>query len=390
MNVVTEMNMPLWPKEYKRLVSGEACAVEAKKAIKELLEQTMEDALSERMERLPTQNGRRVDRRNGYYERSLLTAFGFIEGIRVPRGRVTSIADVVLPKYRRMQPEFEAAVAKSFLLGHSTRKSKRFFAELLNEVGVSHTQVSRILSRLDERYERWRKRQFTKRFVYLWLDGKYARIQGAVKRPYAVLYAYGATEDGERELLAFQIHRSEGTANWECLLNQLIDQGLDPKQLKLVIRDENSGCNDAVLSILGNVAQQSCAVHLERNLAKMVRKENRSMFQTAVSEIFKQNSLRAARTHLNDVLTRWSEAEPEACLTLQASADRSLVFYEVAKGEWRTHLKGTNILERFFRELKRFEKSRQFRFADKRSCRRFYYAYTYEYNKKHQRMPHLS
>ena len=52
MNLNTEMKMPLWPRDYKRLVSGEACAVEAKKAVKELLEQTMENALNERMQRV--------------------------------------------------------------------------------------------------------------------------------------------------------------------------------------------------------------------------------------------------------------------------------------------------------------------------------------------------
>ena len=388
MNVVTEMKMPLSKRDYKSLVSGEECAVEAKKAIKELLEKTMDEALSERLEELVESEGSGADRRNGYYERSLLGAFGYIEQIRVPRGRVTSIADVVLPKYRRIQPEFEAAVVDSFLLGHSTRKSKQFFSQFLGEVGVSHTQVSRILSRLDERCRRWQRRQHSKEFVYLWLDGKYARIQGACKSPYAALFAYGATETGERELLSFQIHRSEGTANWECLLNHLVEHGIDPNKLKLVIRDENSGCNEAVLSILGNVPQQSCAVHLERNLGKQVSRANRGEFQRDVGEIFKQHSIRAARTQLEQVLNRWEPLEGEACTYLRASVDRSLVFYQVAKGPWRTHLKSTNILERFFRELKRFEKSRQFRFADKRSCERFYYALTYEYNKKHSRMPH--
>jgi transposase-like protein len=303
---------------------------------------------------------------------------------------VTSIADVVLPKYRRSQPEFDAAVVSSFLLGHSTRKSKRFFSEFLGEVGVSPTQVSRILSRLDEHSRRWHTRVHSNPYVYLWLDGKYARIQGARVHPYAVLFVYGATESGERELLDFQIHHSEGAANWECLLHHLVDRGLDPRKLKLVIRDENSGCNDAVLTVFGNVAQQSCAVHLERNLGKLVSRPNRAEFQKQVSEIFKQNSLRAASSVLNAVLARWTEAEPRAALYLQANVDRSLVFYQVAKGPWRTHLKATNILERFFRELKRFEKSRQFRFADKRSCDRFYYAFTYDYNDRHQRMPHVS
>jgi len=39
------MKMPLWPAEYKRIVSGEDCMVEAKKAVRELLERTMEEAL---------------------------------------------------------------------------------------------------------------------------------------------------------------------------------------------------------------------------------------------------------------------------------------------------------------------------------------------------------
>ena len=223
MNLITEMKMPLWPSEYKRLVSGEECRIEAQRAIKDLLERTMEDALTERMQRTRSEAGRsKADRRNGYYERGLLSAFGYIEGIRVPRGRVTSIADVVLPKYRRSQPEFDAAVVSSFLLGHSTRKSKRFFTEFLGEVGVSPTQVSRILSRLDEHARRWHRRRFSKPYVYLWLDGKYAKIQGARVHPYAVLFAYGATESGQRELLDFQIHHSEGAANWECLLHHLV------------------------------------------------------------------------------------------------------------------------------------------------------------------------
>jgi len=389
-NLITEMKMPLWPAEYKRLVSGEDCRVEAKKAIRELLERTMNTALTERLEARRAAERPSGDRRNGYYERSLLTSMGYIEGIRVPRGRVTSIADVVLPKYKRTQPEFDAAVVGSFLLGHSTRKSKRFFTEFLGEIGVSHTQVSRIVSRLDSLCRAWRARQLNKPFAYLWLDGKYARIQGATKRPYAVLFAYGATQSGERELLGFQIHTSEGSAHWECFLNDLVERGLDPKKLKLVIRDENSGCNEAVLTTLGDVPQQSCAVHLERNMGKLVSRENRALFQPQVSEIFKQPTLAAARRELSEVLTRWQEIEPKACLELRAGVDRSLVFYQVASGGWRTHLKATNILERFFRELKRFEKARQFRFAHKRSCERFYYAIAFDYNERLPRMPHLS
>jgi transposase-like protein len=309
----------------------------------------------------------------------------------VPRGRLSSVADVILPKYQRRQPEFDAAVMASFVLGHSTRKSVRFFTQLFGDSGISRTQVSHILAKVDEGCRAWRNRRLDKPYVYLWLDGKCAAIAGALKRPYSVLWAYAATEDMQRELIGFQVHRSEGTVHWESLLIHLLDRGLDPKGLKLVIRDENSGCEQAVLSLLGAVRQQSCAVHLERNLGKLVGKPHRSEFQKDVSQIFKRPSLSQARDCLAQVLDSWQHEEPEACLYLQANVDKSLRFYEVATSAvWRAHLKSTNILERFFRELKRFEKSRQFRFANQTACERFYYLFARDYNQRHRIMPKLT
>ena len=388
MNVLTELSMPLYPREYKRLVTGEDCQVVAKQAIKQLLERTMDEALRRKIGEHLQQRGAGSDRRNGYYERDLLTSWGWINRIRVPRGRVTSIADVVLPKYQRRQPEFDAAVMSSFLFGHSTRKSKRFFTELLGEMGVSHSTVSSIVRELDERCHRWRTRRLDKPYAFLWLDGKCAAIAGARKRPYAVLWAYGATEEGQRELLGFQVHSSEATAHWESLLLHLVKRGLDPDKLKLVIRDENSGCEQAILSFLGAVRQQSCAVHLQRNVGKLAGKLNRGELQEQVGEIFKQDSLQAGRAVLRQLLTDWQALEPQACLYLRANVDKSLVFYRVAtNARWRAHLKSTNMLERFFRELKRYEKSRQCRFASPEACERFYYAFAKDYNNRYPTMP---
>jgi putative transposase len=384
----TELSMPLSKSAYKRLVSGEDCQVVAKEAIKELLERTMDSVLKERIGRHVQEHGAGSDRRNGYYERQLLTSWGWISDIRVARGRVTSVADLVLPKYRRRQPEFDAAVMSSFLFGHSTRKSKRFFKELFGEMGVSHSTVSRILRELDDRSRAWRNRALSKPYTYLWLDGKCAPIAGARKRPYSVLWAYGATEDESRELLGFQVHYSEGTAHWESLLLNLLNRGLDPQKLTLVVRDENSGSEQAILSLLGDVKQQSCSVHLQRNVGKLVEKLNRAEFMEQASEIFKQRSLSEARKTLKYFLQGWEHREPKGCLYLRHNVEKSLVFYQVAKNTtWRSHLKSTNMLERFFRELKRYEKSRQCRYANTRACERFYYAFAKDYNDRYTKMP---
>jgi transposase-like protein len=54
---------------------------------------------------------------------------------------------------------------------------------------------------------------------------------------------------------------------------------------------------------------------------------------------------------------------------------------------WRAHLKSTNMLERFFQELKRYEKSRQCRFANKQSCERNYYALAKDYTDRYPNIP---
>jgi transposase-like protein len=141
-------------------------------------------------------------------------------------------------------------------------------------------------------------------------------------------------------------------------------------------------------SLPGDVPQQSCAVRPERNVGKLAGKLNHRQFREQVGEIFRQDRLRKGMATPHQVLQDWQGVEPQACLYLRAKVDKSLVFYTVATSMgWRTHLKSTNMLERFFRELKRYEKSRQCRFATKRSCERFYYAFAKDYNDRYPNMP---
>jgi len=126
-------------------------------------------------------------------------------------------------------------------------------------------------------------------------------------------------------------------------------------------------------SLPGDVPQQSCAVRPERNVGKLAGQLNRRQFREQVGEIFRQDSLRKGMATLHQVLQDWQGVEPQACLYLRANVYKSLVFYTVATSMGcRTHLKSTNMLERLFRELKRYEMSGQCRFATKRSCERFY------------------
>lgn len=63
----------------------------------------------------------------GSYERGLLTEYGWIEGIKVPRVRGISWTSSVWRRYQRRQKALDRVILEGFLLGHSTRKTTKIF-----------------------------------------------------------------------------------------------------------------------------------------------------------------------------------------------------------------------------------------------------------------------
>jgi putative transposase len=87
--------------------------------------------------------------RNGTYERDLLTSYGWIESLTVPRVRKGGFESEVLVRYQRRQRQVDRVLLEAFLLGHSTRKTVRLFKSLFGD-SVSAQTVSNIVKELDQ------------------------------------------------------------------------------------------------------------------------------------------------------------------------------------------------------------------------------------------------
>ena len=87
--------------------------------------------------------------RNGSYIRDLLTSYGWIEGLAVPRVREGGISSEVLERYRRRQRQVDRVLSEAFLLGHSTRKTTRMFKRLFGG-SISAQSVSNMVKQLDQ------------------------------------------------------------------------------------------------------------------------------------------------------------------------------------------------------------------------------------------------
>src|SRR3954453_14155897 len=75
-------------------------------------------------------------------------------------------------------------------------------------------------------YARWQKRDLSaRRYVYVWADGVYlqARMEPVAK---CMLVIIGATPEGRKELIGFQVGVRESAQSWRELLVDLKARGL--------------------------------------------------------------------------------------------------------------------------------------------------------------------
>lgn len=88
--------------------------------------------------------GSRKKHRNGAYERSLVTRFGTIEDLLVPRFRQGGLMHSLFAPYQQRTDDVDKALGTLFLNGVSTHKLKRI-AEQLTGRTVSAQTVSSII-----------------------------------------------------------------------------------------------------------------------------------------------------------------------------------------------------------------------------------------------------
>jgi putative transposase len=214
---------------------------EVKRQIKFRLERAM---LVEQRKRVGCGRYKRTDRRRGYrngiYVRDLLTSYGWIEGLKVPRVRDVGIESEVIERYRRRQRALDRILLEAFLLGHSTRKSIRWFKRLFG-AEISPQVVSNVVKELDQEVGQYHRRWLGDDYRFLYLDGLWITVTKPVKVKKVLLVALGVRADGSQELLSFQLAGSESEASWWGFISDLKHRGLVGEKLEVIVSDGASG-----------------------------------------------------------------------------------------------------------------------------------------------------
>jgi len=181
---------------------------------------------------------RRRGYRNGFYKRDLVTSYGSVEDIKVPRIREGGFPFRTIESYRRRREEVDRLLSRLFIEGCSTRTLKKIAKELYGKE-VSHSAISKASYILDTELLQYQTKPLGDTVEYLFLDGISQKVRelGIVGK--VMLCVLGIHRDGRREILSFRLVDVEDRDNWEAFLVDLKSRGLLGKNIRLIVTDSH-------------------------------------------------------------------------------------------------------------------------------------------------------
>ena len=295
-----------------------------------------------------TRSPDRLNHRNGYRDRNWHTRAGRIE-LAVPKLRKGSYFPSFLEPRRTAEKALVAVIQEAYIQGISTR-SVDDLVKAMGGTGVSKSQVSRLITEIDERVNAFLSRPIEGEWPYLWVDATYLKErEGGRIVSTAVIVAVGVNTLGKREVLGVASGPSEAEPFWKSFLRSLADRGL--RGVKLVISDDHKGLRSAAGKVF-NATQQRCRVHWMRNALAHVGAKQRPAVVAMLKTIFAQDSAEAAHEQWHHVADALRERYERLAVMMDGSREEVLAYMAFPKEHW-PQISSTNPLERVNKEIKR-------------------------------------
>jgi len=300
--------------------------------------------------------------RHGTRERTLTTSLGPTT-FAMPRARVRTAEGAtvewrseLVPRYQRRSERVDEAILGVYLSGTNTRRIKGALAPLLRGGPLSKDAVSRLVGRLADDFETWRRRDLAEdQIQYLLMDGWYPKVRIGKRRVRVpVLVTLGVRADGERVVLDVRLAGDESTAAWRDVIRSLAERQVGRPLLAIV--DGSAGLAAALREQWPTLAIQRCTAHKLRNLEAKAPVRLRE----ELAEEYRRMIYAETRTLVDHARTRfakkWRLRCPAVVECLEEAGDDLFTFLRFPKTQWKA-LRTTNALERINGEFRRRTKT---------------------------------
>jgi transposase-like protein len=295
--------------------------------------------------------------RHGYGPaRTIATGIGPVEVARAKirdRGAAGDserirFSSAILPLWARRTRSLDALLPVLYLRGISTGDFQEALTALLGKdaPNLSPAVISRLTAEWQGEYERWQKRDLSaRRYVYVWTDGVFlqARMEDHGE---CMLVLIGATPEGKKELIGFQVGVRESAQSWRELLIDVKQRGLQIAP-EIAVGDGALGFWKALDEVFPGTRHQRCWVHKTVNVLDKVPLSVQANMKKDLREVYWAPNRAAAEAAIDVFAEKYRAKYGRAVECLAKDRDALLAFFDFPAEHW-DHLRTTNPIESVF------------------------------------------
>jgi putative transposase len=324
----------------------------AKRLIAQAVEAEFAAFLASHEDKALPDGRRRVVRHGHDRARVIQTGVGPVE-VQKPKARDRGAtegeriryASSIVPQWARRTKSLDALLPALYLRGVSAGDVQDALSALLGKdaANLSPSVISRLKGEWEGEYERWRKRDLSaRRYVYLWADIQ-ARMEPQAE---CMLVLIGATPEGRKELVGFQVGYRESAQSWKELLVDLKARGLAAAP-ELAVGDGALGFCKALDEAFPTARHQRCWVHKTLNVLEKLPKSLQPSAHADLREIWLSPSRAAAEAAMATFAGKYAPKYDAAVKCLLKDRDTLLTFFDFPAEHW-VHLRTSNPIESVF------------------------------------------
>ena len=235
-----------------------------------------------------------------------------------------------------------------YLRGVSTGDLQEALGALLGKdaPNLSPSVVARLKAEWEADFARWQRRDLSaRRYVYVWADGVYlqARMEPQAE---CMLVLIGATPEGKKELLGFQVGLRESAQSWRELLVDLKARGLAVAP-ELATGDGALGFWKALEAVFPSTRHQRCWVHKTSNVLNKLPRSVQPAAKRDLREIWQAPDRATAEAAIATFAEKYGAKYGKAVACLVKDREALLCFYDFPAEHW-DHLRTSNPIESVF------------------------------------------
>jgi transposase-like protein len=351
------MKQDIAPKDRTQRVTWETLEGYIRDRAQELIQDLLEEEVTELLGRGKSERRAVVDATPGYRNghgkpRRLTLGSGTV---RVRRPRVRDVQERfesrVLPLFVRRTEQVSDLLPELYLHGLAEGDFDLALRGLLGEdAPLSASTVARLKTKWQAEMAAWNARRLDDLdVVYLWVDGVYVKA-GLEDRKAAVLVLLAGLSDGRKVLVALRSGQRESSASWASLLRDVRARGL--RAPRLVIGDGHLGIWAGLRQVYPEAGEQRCWNHRILNLLDRIGRSDQPAATALLRTIVYADTVQEAQRHKTS-FQHWCRQRgyEDAGQLIEQDWERMVAFYGFPREHW-PHLRTTNPVESPFAALR--------------------------------------